>query len=41
MMTRVGGMGTMAGPLRGAWLAERSGIAWFGTPGESVGMVMA
>lgn len=54
LMTLVGGMGTMAGPVLGAfivvalenklgdvgsWLAERSGIAWFGTLGESVGMV--
>ena len=54
LMTLVGGMGTMAGPILGAfivialenklgelgaWLAELSGIAWFGTLGESVGMV--
>jgi branched-chain amino acid transport system permease protein len=54
LMTLVGGMGTMAGPVIGAFLiimlenklgdfgsflAERSGIAWFGTLGESVGMV--
>jgi branched-chain amino acid transport system permease protein len=54
LMTLVGGMGTMAGPILGAfivialenklgdlgaWLAERSGVAWFGTLGESVGMV--
>lgn len=54
LMMLVGGMGTMAGPVLGAfivvalenklgdvggWLAERSGIAWFGTLGESVGMV--
>ncbi|GAB3377186.1 branched-chain amino acid ABC transporter permease [Massilia agri] len=54
LMTLVGGMGTMAGPVLGAfivvalenklgdvggWLAEHTGIAWFGTLGESVGMV--
>ncbi len=54
LMTLVGGMGTMAGPVLGAfivvalenklgdvggWLAERTGLAWFGTLGESVGMV--
>lgn len=54
LMTLVGGMGTMAGPILGAflvvtlenklgdlgaWLAEQSGVAWFGTLGESVGMV--
>jgi len=54
LMTLVGGMGTMAGPILGAfivialenklgelgaWLAEQSGIAWFGALGESVGMV--
>lgn len=54
LMTLVGGMGTLAGPILGAflvvalenklgdlggWLAERSGVAWFGTLGESVGMV--
>lgn len=54
LMTLVGGMGTLAGPVIGAvlvvslenklgdvgaWLAEYSGIAWFGTLGESVGMV--
>ena len=54
LMTLVGGMGTMAGPVLGAfivvalenklgdvggWLAERTGIVWFGTLGESVGMV--
>ncbi len=55
LMTLVGGMGTLAGPMLGAflvialenklgdvgsWLAEQSGVAWFGTLGESVGMVM-
>jgi len=54
LMTLVGGMGTLAGPILGAflvialenklgdvgsWLAEQSGVAWFGTLGESVGMV--
>lgn len=54
LMTLVGGMGTMAGPIIGAfiivalenklgdlglWLAETSGINWFSTLGESVGMV--
>ena len=54
LMTLVGGMGTLAGPILGAflvialenklgdlgaWLAERSGVEWFGTLGESVGMV--
>ena len=54
LMTLVGGMGTMAGPILGAfivvalenklgevgnWLAERSGVAWFASLGESVGMV--
>ena len=54
LMTLVGGMGTVAGPILGAflvialenklgdvgsWLAEQSGVAWFGTLGESVGMV--
>lgn len=54
LMTLVGGMGTMAGPVIGAfivialenklgefgaWLAEASGLAWFGSLGESVGMV--
>ncbi len=54
LMTLVGGLGTMAGPIvgaflvialenklgeLGAWLAEQLGIAWFGSLGESVGMV--
>jgi branched-chain amino acid transport system permease protein len=54
LMTLVGGMGTMAGPVIGAFLivalenklgefggflAEHTGVAWFGTLGESVGMV--
>ncbi|MDK6080040.1 branched-chain amino acid ABC transporter permease [Massilia varians] len=54
LMTLVGGMGILAGPILGAflvialenklgdvgsWLAEQSGVAWFGTLGESVGMV--
>jgi branched-chain amino acid transport system permease protein len=54
LMTLVGGMGTLAGPVLGAfivvalenrlgelgaWLAEHTGVAWFGTLGESVGMV--
>jgi len=54
LMTLVGGMGTMAGPIIGAFLivalenklgefgsalAERTGVAWFGALGESVGMV--
>ena len=54
LMTLVGGMGTLTGPILGAflvialenklgdvgsWLAEQSGVAWFGTLGESVGMV--
>jgi branched-chain amino acid transport system permease protein len=54
LMTLVGGMGTLTGPIIGAflvvvlenklgefgtWLAERTGVAWFGTLGESVGMV--
>ncbi|MFC4929321.1 branched-chain amino acid ABC transporter permease [Massilia sp. GCM10023247] len=54
LMTLVGGMGTMAGPIIGALLivalenklgeignllAEQTGVAWFGSLGESVGMV--
>jgi branched-chain amino acid transport system permease protein len=54
LMTLVGGMGTMAGPVLGAfiiialenklgdfgaWLAGQTGINWFSTVGESVGMV--
>jgi branched-chain amino acid transport system permease protein len=54
LMTLVGGMGTMVGPIIGAFLivalenklgdmgsflAESTGVAWFGTLGESVGMV--
>ncbi|MGK5012378.1 branched-chain amino acid ABC transporter permease [Janthinobacterium sp. MDB2-8] len=54
LMTLVGGMGTMAGPILGAvliialenklgdvgtYLATHTGIEWFGTLGESVGMV--
>jgi len=54
LMTLVGGMGTMAGPIIGAFiivalenklgevgnfLAEGTGISWFSTLGESVGMV--
>ena len=54
LMTLVGGMGTMAGPIIGAfvivalenklgdlglWLSETTGIEWFSTLGESVGMV--
>jgi branched-chain amino acid transport system permease protein len=54
LMTLVGGMGTLAGPLLGAfiiitlenklgelgsWLAVVSGVEWFGSLGESVGMV--
>ena len=54
LMTLVGGMGTLAGPILGAfliialenklgdlgaWLSESLGIAWFGSLGESVGMV--
>lgn len=54
LMTLVGGMGTLAGPVIGAiivvalenklgdvgtFLAEETGVAWFGTLGESVGMV--
>ena len=54
LMTLVGGMGTMAGPIIGAFiivalenklgevgtaLAETTGIEWFSSLGESVGMV--
>lgn len=54
LMTLVGGMGTLVGPIIGAFiiialenklgdvgtfLAENTGIEWFGTLGESVGMV--
>ena len=54
LMTLVGGMGTMAGPILGAviiimlenklgdfgsFLATRTGIEWFNTLGESVGLV--
>jgi len=54
LMTLVGGMGTMAGPIIGAFiivalenklgevgtaLAEMTGIEWFSSLGESVGMV--
>jgi len=54
LMTLVGGMGTMAGPIIGAFiivalenklgevgtaLAEMTGIEWFASLGESVGMV--
>ena len=54
LMTLVGGMGTLAGPILGAFLiialenklgdlgamlSESLGIAWFGSLGESVGMV--
>jgi len=54
LMTLVGGMGTMAGPIIGAFiivalenklgdlgtmLAETTGIEWFASLGESVGMV--
>ena len=54
LMTLVGGMGTMAGPIIGAFmivvlenklgevgtvLADTTGIAWFASLGESVGMV--
>jgi len=54
LMTLVGGMGTLVGPVIGAFiiialenklgdvgtfLAESTGIEWFGTIGESVGMV--
>ena len=54
LMTLVGGMGTLAGPVIGAiliitlenklgdvgtFLATNTGVEWFGTLGESVGMV--
>ena len=54
LMTLVGGMGTLAGPIIGAvliialenklgdvgtYLATHTGIEWFGTLGESVGIV--
>ncbi|MES2297319.1 MAG: branched-chain amino acid ABC transporter permease [Pseudomonadota bacterium] len=54
LMTLVGGMGTMVGPIvgafiiialenklgdLGAWLAAHTGVAWFSTLGEAVGMV--
>ena len=54
LMTLVGGMGTMVGPILGAflvvalenkvgdfgaWLADLTGIEWFGTLGESVTVV--
>ena len=54
LMTLVGGMGTLAGPILGAFLiialenklgdlgamlSESLGIAWFGSLGESVGIV--
>lgn len=54
LMTLVGGMGTLAGPVVGAvivialenqlgemgtFLADTTGMAWFGTLGESVGIV--
>ena len=54
LMTLVGGMGTMIGPILGAfiiialenklgdvgtWLAGQTGIEWFSSLGESVGMV--
>ncbi|MGK5041730.1 branched-chain amino acid ABC transporter permease [Janthinobacterium sp. GB1R12] len=54
LMTLVGGMGTLSGPILGAvliialenklgdvgtFLATHTGIEWFGTLGESVGMV--
>ena len=54
LMTLVGGMGTLSGPILGAvliialenklgdvgtFLAMHTGIEWFGTLGESVGMV--
>ena len=54
LMTLVGGMGTLAGPILGAvliialenklgdlgtFLATHTGVEWFGTLGESVGIV--
>jgi branched-chain amino acid transport system permease protein len=54
LMTLVGGMGTLAGPIigaflivalenrlgdLGAWLAGVTHVEWFGTLGESVGIV--
>jgi branched-chain amino acid transport system permease protein len=54
LMTLVGGMGTLVGPILGAfiiialenklgdlggWLASHTGVNWFSTLGESVGMV--
>ena len=54
LMTLVGGMGTLTGPILGAvliialenklgdvgtWLAQTTGVEWFSTLGESVGMV--
>ena len=54
LMTLVGGMGTLWGPVLGAciiitlenklgelgsWLAASTGVEWFGSLGESVGMV--
>jgi branched-chain amino acid transport system permease protein len=54
LMTLVGGMGTLVGPILGAfliialenklgdlgsWLVRTTNIEWFGTLGESVGMV--
>jgi branched-chain amino acid transport system permease protein len=54
LMTLVGGMGTLVGPILGAfviialenklgdlgtWLAGSTGIEWFASLGESVGMV--
>ena len=54
LMTLVGGMGTLSGPILGAvliialenklgdfgtYLATHTGVEWFGTLGESVGIV--